>query len=301
MTIPAHWRIDPHTHSTFSDGTDTPAQIFAAAAKTGPGEPNLDVIGLVDHDTFAHYGPATQAWKQLREAGEPVPSVLLGMEISCQLATGPEAHLLAYLPRENGPALRSIVDRAQGARRERIEQMVALLAKDYPISWEDIVSRLSPGQTPGRPHVADALVRAGSFPDRSAAFAQVLHRGGGYYVPRWSPTPLEAIEATLADGGVPVLAHPFARRGAKHYLTESDIAAMKQAGLVGMEVWHRDHSERNVQRAAQVASRLALAPSGSSDFHGAGKPNRLGENLMPPQTLEQIIALGAHPFLATSA
>ncbi|RRD30584.1 PHP domain-containing protein [Actinomyces bowdenii] len=278
-------RIDPHTHSVHSDGTDTPAQLMEAAARAG-----LDVVGLTDHDT-------TRGWA---EAGEAVArtgvSLLRGIEISCA-ADGVSLHLLAYLLRPEDPALSAALERARGSRATRARRMVERLSADYPITWEDVEAQAGPGATIGRPHLADALVAAGCFEDRAAAFAGPLAPRSPYYVRHWALDPVEACRLVRAAGGVPVAAHPRAASRQRRLVPDEVFEAMAQEGLAALEVDHRDHGPHQREQARALADRLGLARSGSSDYHGSGKPNALGENLMPPALLERIVDEGALPLL----
>ncbi|BDA65038.1 PHP domain-containing protein [Actinomyces bowdenii] len=278
-------RIDPHTHSVCSDGTDTPAQLMAAAARAG-----LDVVGLTDHDT-------TQGWA---EAGRAVArtgvSLLRGVEISCA-ADGVSLHLLAYLPRPDDADLSAAFERARSSRATRARRMVERLSADYPITWEDVVAQTGQGATIGRPHLADALVAAGCFDNRSAAFAGPLSPRSPYYVRHWALDPVEACRLVRAAGGVPVAAHPRAASRQGRLVPDEVFEAMAQAGLAALEVDHRDHGPLQREQARTLATRLGLGRSGSSDYHGTGKPNALGENLMDPALLEQILDEGALPLL----
>ena len=143
----------------------------------------------------------------------------------------------------------------------------------------------------GRPHIADALVAAGAFPDRSAAFVKALHPSGPYYVHHWAPDPVEAVRCVREAGGVPVLAHPRARKR-QRLLPEAVIAQMTQAGLFGIERNHRDHAPEDRADVDRIARELGLAEFGSSDYHGTGKPNRIGENTTDPDVIAELIAQG---------
>lgn len=279
-------RIDPHTHSSCSDGTDTPADLMAAAARAG-----LDVVGLTDHDT-------TVGWD---EAAAVVPgtgvTLLRGAEISCS-ASGVTLHLLGYLFDPEDAELRETFARARESRDTRAQRMVDLLSADYPITWQDVVEQSSSAATVGRPHIADALVAAGSFPDRTAVFAGPLSVASPYYVHHWAPDPARACEIVRAAGGVPVVAHPRASARQRRLVPDETFAAMAEAGLAALEVDHRDHDAAGREAARTLARKLGLGESGSSDYHGTGKPNRLGENLMPPELLERIVAEGSLPLLA---
>ena len=272
-------RIDPHTHSAYSDGTDTPAQLLAIAAEAG-----LDAIALTDHDT-------TTGWD---EAVSAVPdtgvTLIRGAEMSCS-ASGITVHLLAYLFDPASPGLVDNFRRTREDRETRALRMVENLSADYPITWEDVLAFAPEGGPVGRPHIADALVAAGAFPDRSAAFVNALHPSGPYYVHHWAPDPVEAVRCVREAGGVPVLAHPRARKR-QRLLPEETIAQMAQAGLFGIERDHRDHAPEDRADVDRIARELGLAEFGSSDYHGTGKPNRIGENTTDPDVIAELIAQG---------
>ena len=278
-TVPV--RIDPHTHSACSDGTDSPTELMAQAARAG-----LDVVGLTDHDTMA-------GWE---EAAAAVPAtgvaLLRGTEISCA-AGGVTLHLLSYLHRGDDPALGEAFAHARTSRDTRAQRMVERLGEDYPITWEDVVTQSSGAHTIGRPHIADALVAAGSFPDRNAAFAGPLATASPYYVHHWALDPVEACRLVRAAGGVPVAAHPRASSRQRRLVPDEVFAEMAEAGLAALEMHHRDQTPEQREQVRVLAQRLGLGLSGASDYHGTGKPNRLGENLMPPELLEQIVDEGA--------
>ncbi|WP_067781614.1 PHP domain-containing protein [Actinomyces vulturis] len=278
-------RIDPHTHSSFSDGTDTPTELLSKARDAG-----LDVIGLTDHDTVAGWEEAERA---VATSGV---SLLRGMEISCAWQ-GISMHLLSYL---HDPAYLPLSDaclRARETRVTRAQEMVALLAVDFPITYEEVVQQAGGAVTIGRPHIADALVAKGCFPDRSAAFAGPLHNGSPYYVRHWALDPVDAVALVRAAGGVPVVAHPRASKRQKKLIPDEVFGQMKDVGLAGVEVDHRDHGPEQREQAAEIAQRYDLMMSGASDYHGAGKPNLLGENLMPEAMLETILEEGALPLV----
>ena len=269
-------RIDPHTHSAYSDGTDTPAQLLAIAAQAG-----LDAIALTDHDTTAGWDEAVTA------VASTGVSLIRGAEMSCS-ASGITVHLLAYLFDPASPGLVENFRRTREDRETRAQRMVANLAADYPITWEDVVSFAPEGGPVGRPHIADALVAAGAFPDRSAAFVQALHPSGPYYVHHWAPDPVEAVRCVREAGGVPVLAHPRARKR-QRLLPEAVMAA---AGLFGIERDHRDHGPEDRADVERMAREMGLAMFGSSDYHGTGKPNRIGENTTDPDVIAEVVVQG---------
>ena len=269
-------RIDLHTHSTVSDGTDTPAEVMWAAAAAG-----LDVIGLSDHDT-------TQGWAEAAAAAATLGSQFIpGVEVSTRHA-GRSIHLLALWPSADDAAFVQMLAKTREARVERAKQIVFLLAEDYSLEWDSVLSRAETAETIGRPHIADALVDMGVVPTRDDAFSDLLGNDSPYYVPHYAPEVGDAVELVLEAGGVPVLAHPGA--DGRGVVPDSVIESLVGRGLVGLEVDHRDHSAAQRERLAGLADRLGLVRTGSSDYHGSGKQNRLGENLTTP---EAYAALGA--------
>lgn len=277
-------RIDLHTHSVASDGTQAPADLVAEAAAVG-----LDVVALTDHDS-------TRGWDEAATAAARHGIALVrGAEISCA-RWGVSVHLLSYLHDPQAPGLLAETERARSSRESRARRMADRLARDYAISWDDVIAQAGEGATIGRPHLADALVASGAFPDRDAAFAQALHRSSRYHVAHYAPDPADAVRLVREAGGVPVLAHPFAdRRGST--LDEDTIEELVEAGLAGLEVDHRDHDDRARARLRAFAAAHDLLVTGSSDYHGTGKRNRLGENTTQPDALARIEAAGALPVL----
>ncbi len=268
-------RTDLHTHSTVSDGTQPPEQVVASAREAG-----LDVVALTDHDSTAGWEPASRAARELGIRLVP------GMEISCG-TDGVSVHLLSYLHDPDDAELRAEVDAARASRLHRAERMVELLGRDVDLTWSDVERHVAEGATVGRPHIADALVSRGVVRDREEAFAGLLASRGPYYVRHYAPDPVLAVRLVVAAGGVPVMAHPMARRRGR-VVGDDVIEAMAQAGLAGLEVHHRDNDEAGRAHLLDLARRLDLLVTGSSDYHGAGKPNRLGEHTTDDEVLAEI-------------
>lgn len=257
-------RADLHTHSNASDGTETPADLMRAAATAG-----LDVVGLTDHDTI---GGWEEAAGLVDETGV---ALVRGTEISTE-AGGIDVHLLSYLHDPQDAALTAMFSRARSSRETRAQRMVDRIARDMDLTWEDVLAQAGDGATIGRPHIADALVARGHVPDRSAAFASILRSGSRYFVNHWAPTTTAAIRAVRAAGGVPVMAHP--RASTRGRTVSADvIRGLAGVGLAGLEVDHPDHDDADRDGLRVLAAELGLIVTGSSDWHGSGKPNRLGE------------------------
>ncbi|MFI8825834.1 PHP domain-containing protein [Streptomyces sp. NPDC053431] len=277
-------RIDLHTHSTASDGTDTPAELVRNAAAAG-----LDVVALTDHDTTRGYAEATAALPEGL-------TLVTGAELSCRL-DGVSLHMLAYLFDPQEPALLAERELVRDDRVPRARAMVGKLQElGVPVTWEQ-VARIAGDGSVGRPHVAEALVELGVVPDVSGAFTpDWLADGGRAYVAKHELDPIEAIRLVRAAGGVTVFAHPLAvKRG--ECVPESAIARLAEAGLDGIEVDHMDHDEPTRARLRGLAKELGLLTTGSSDYHGSRKTCAPGEFMTDPEIYGEITrrATGAFP------
>ncbi|MFK0005588.1 PHP domain-containing protein [Paenarthrobacter sp. NPDC090520] len=269
-------RIDLHAHSNVSDGTETPAGVMESAAEAG-----LDAVALTDHDS-------TDGWAQAAAAARAKGVAFVpGMEISCRTELGISVHLLSYLHDPAHPGLLEEITKSRDARLTRAERMVTLLSEDYPLTWDDVIHHVAPGATVGRPHIADALVAAGVVADRSEAFASILTSHSRYFVQHYAPDPAIAVELVRAAGGVPVFAHPVAAARGR-IVGEQTYREMIDAGLLGLEIDHRDNPEEGRAFLRRLAARHDLLITGSSDYHGTGKPNLLGENVTDPGVLARI-------------
>jgi len=253
---------------------------MAAARAAG-----LDVVALTDHDSTAGWAEAAEAARTLGVTLVP------GMEVSCRTADGISVHVLSYLHDPSHPGLLKEIAKSRSARVSRAEQMVERLSEDYPISWQDVAGQVAPGATIGRPHIADALVAVGVVPTRSAAFAGILTGRSKYFVAHYAPDPAVAVELIRAAGGVPVFAHPEASARGR-VVGEETYHQMIDAGLAGVEIEHRDNPEAGREYLRRLAAEHSLLVTGSSDYHGTGKPNLLGENLTAPEVFERIEELG---------
>ena len=273
--------IDLHTHSSVSDGTQSPDELVRSAAAAG-----LGTVALTDHDSTAGWADAGEA------ASEVGITFVPGMELSTRYGWK-SVHMLAYLFDPADEPLSRELERIRDARRSRAETMVARLGVDYDLTWDDVAEHTAPGATVGRPHIADALVARGVVPDRSAAFATLLHPRGGYYEPIYAPTPLDGVRLIRGAGGVPVLAHP-ATRGRDGIVQDVYLQRLVDSGLAGFELDHRENTDDGKAALRDLAKRYGLVLTGSSDYHGTGKPNRLGENTTSPAALGRILDESAY-------
>jgi predicted metal-dependent phosphoesterase TrpH len=273
-------RIDLHTHSTASDGTDTPAELVANAAAAG-----LDALAITDHDT-------TAGWEAARAALPPGLRLVRGAELSCVSPDGRgghcTVHLLAYLFDPDAEAVVDEYARARAERRGRLAKIADRMAADgFPVSGEELLAAVPEDATPGRPHLAMALMRAGVVASVDEAFARFLNDRGRYYLPS-SRTPIESyLEMIQEAGGVTVLAHAFAaHRGPT--VTGDVIKELAGLGMGGVEVDHPDHDEDARKRLRRLADDLGLIITGSSDYHGTNKVIRLAQETTATEMLDEI-------------
>ncbi len=278
---------DIHCHTVYSDGTQTPASLVELSRHIG-----LHGASISDHDTTSGWADAEGA---AREEGM---RLLRGTEITA--CDGPvSVHMLAYQYNPNDRHTSDLFARTRQARLKRTKAMVARLGEDYPISWQSVLEQVHEGErtTIGRPHIADALVAAGVYRTRSEAFADAVSATSKYYIPTPSPTTHEVLAAVAAAGGVVIIAHPGAVNRNVTLLSDSQIETLIEEGLDGLEVWHRDNPPQQRERLYAIAQAHQLLVTGGSDWHGAGKPNHLGENLTDDETVAEIVRRGAIPLV----
>lgn len=271
--------IDLHTHSTASDGTDTPSELINKALSQG-----ITTLALTDHDSI-------DGWDEALSANRAPLSLVLGAEVSTITADGISVHILGLLFDGEDIQMQTMLNETRDQRIPRMRKMVELLTADgIKVTMEDVMRAAPAGATVGRPHLADALVELGVIKSRDEAFADLLSNGSKYYVENIAPTPEEAIALIRNAGGVAVIAHPFAsRRG--QILTPQSFSELVNAGLNGIEVNHRDQDSSEQQSLDSIARELDLVVTGSSDYHGTGKLNSLGENVTHPAQWERLEAM----------
>ncbi len=273
-------RIDLHTHTRASDGTQTAEELVRAAQEAG-----LDVLGLTDHDTAEAWEPAA------RIAGEVGIHLVRGIEISTR-HLGRGVHLLAYLPDPTYPPLVAHLRKVLDGRSSRVPAIIERLrGLGIRIDIADVRRAADGTAATGRPHVADALVALGVVPDRNTAFDQYLKPGRPAYVNRYAAPLVETIRVVDEAGGVSVLAHPWGRHGPDSLPAEA-IAELAGLGLAGLEIDHQDHRPEDRQTLREIAESLSLVVTGSSDHHGLGKyDHELGCNTTATEHYERLLAL----------
>ena len=274
-------RVDLHTHSLISDGTDTPAELVANAAAAG-----LAVVALTDHDTFDGLPEAMGAGERI--GIEVVP----GLELSCS-REHQSVHLLAYGADPADPALAEEMSLVRDGRTGRLRPVLIKLAElGVPVSEEEVLAFVGSSPSVGRPHIADALVAAGHVKDRKEAFDRFLADGGPAHVSRYAIDIGRGVDLVHGAGGVAVIAHPWGR-GREQLLPQSVLTELVvEHGLDGIEVDHQDHDAAARAGLRQLADRLGVLATGSSDYHGSGKVDHdLGVNTTDPDTYARLRAL----------
>lgn len=253
-------RIDLHTHSWVSDGTDSPTRLVLKAHAAG-----LDVIALTDHDTLGGV-------EEAREAGRRVGvHVLAGVELSATLSAR-EVHLLGYGPRLDHAELNAELHRIRQGRRNRLPAMLEKLTElGFPVTMGEVQAHAAAGASLGRPHVADAMVARGYVVSRDEAFLRFLDRHGPAYVPRPTCELGAGIDLLHAAGAAVVLAHPGIREMNQVLTGEVIEWLTREHGLDGIEVDYPLHDLSTRDLYHRLGARLDLVRTGSSDYHGAGK------------------------------
>ena len=268
--------IDLHTHTTFSDGTDTPTQLINKALAAG-----ITTIALTDHDSIS-------GWQEATTALRPGICLVPGAEVSCQTLDGISVHILGLLFDSSN---RELIDTLEKTRENRFGRMEKIIAKineaGIEISMSEVLEQLSDGATLGRPHLADALIKKGVVASREEAFTQMLHNHSKYYVSHYSPTPEAVIKLIKDAGGVSVIAHPMASHRGRTISLDT-FGSLIQAGLDGIEVDHRDHSAEEKTQLISLAKESKLVMTGASDYHGNGKLNLLGEYTTEPAQWQKL-------------
>ncbi|MFT4156986.1 MAG: PHP domain-containing protein [Microbacterium sp.] len=275
---------DLHLHSNHSDGTESPAEVVRQAHAHG-----VRTVSLTDHDR-------TTGWDEAADAAAELGITFIpGIELSAKHEWR-SVHVLGYLFDPDSPELVAETDRIRDDRIGRAERIVRSIGRDYDLHWDDVLAQTIGDATVGRPHIADALVARGIVRDRAEAFDGILHPREGYYEPHYAPDPLTAVRLITQAGGVAIIAHP-ATAGRDRMMPVSVIGELIAAGLGGFEIEHRENTAAGKRALRDLAETHDLIVTGSSDYHGAGKPNRPGENTTPEGMVARLIdrAVGTAP------
>lgn len=260
--------VDLHSHSTFSDGSETPTEVVRLAARAG-----VAAIALTDHDILTGLGEGRLAAAQ--EDIELIPGVELSLDwsgIAHDSDSRGGMHLVVlWVDDEPGPLQDRLADLRRGRddRNQTIVERLAHLGLDIPMA--EVTARAGGGAV-GRPHIAGVMVDHGYVPDIGTAFDLYLGNRAPAYVGRRRLAPDEALRLARLSGGVPILAHPYTLRYEHDPDLESLLRDLAGLGLVGLETDHSGPEPARRRILRRMADRVGLAPSGGSDFHGAYKP-----------------------------
>lgn len=255
---------DLHTHSTASDGTDSPGELVAKASENG-----ISNIALTDHDTLS----GLEEGKKM--ADELGINFIGGCEISTKNELGSFHVLGLFVPQDNGE-LNKFLKNVQKIRDDRNELMIEKLNNNnIDVTMEEF-KKIAPGQA-GRPHLASLLMQKGYVKNREEAFARFLGKNGIAYVPKISPSPEKAVRILAEAGATVSLAHPLLNPIPADIM-EKFVRELTACGLSALEAWHSSFDMRTTFYLKELAKKLGLAITGGSDYHGARKPGiKLGE------------------------
>lgn len=254
--------LELHCHTTYSDGTLTPCELVDVAAQAG-----VRALAITDHDTIAGWDEA------IATATEYDIEIVPGLELST-VHNGRSLHILGFYP--NRDALNPPLSERLAGRKRRAQRMVAKLGEmGYPIELPQLASNMAPG----RPHVAAALVRAGYVKTSQEAFERFLGDDKPAYVHYEKFSITEGIALLRSAGAIPVWAHPYLFRGGA---VEDVLPEMIDAGLMGIEVYHPNHSPSQIVRLSEWCAHYGLFKTGGSDYHG---PSATGDR--PGNSLNQ--------------
>ncbi|UZP65991.1 PHP domain-containing protein [Desulfovibrio mangrovi] len=275
--------IDLHTHSTASDGSDTPEELIVLAHKAG-----VTTLALTDHDT-------TDGLEEAMDAGRKLGvNVIPGCELSVRTEYG-ELHIVGLWLNPEAPKLRRAMQELQDHRTTRNVRIVEKLQElNIPITYDEVLQVAGTGSV-GRPHIAHVLIQKGFAHSMYNAFEVYLGDKGLAHVPKKVLSPKEGVELLKEEGATVSLAHMFLHGYPREWL-EDMIATLSGFGMDAIEAYHSEHDDRSTRKAVDLAARHGLALTGGSDYHGAIKPDiRLGRGkgglYVPPFVLADLIEL----------
>ncbi len=263
--------IDLHMHTNYSDGVLSPAELLEAVRQSG-----VVAFSVTDHDTLDGY----RAVRELRRDGDP--ELISGVELSVRYEKA-DIHVLAYYFDPDNVELNTALADFEARRNQRARMIVEKLNDlGLEITFEQVEAASGNGVI-GRPHIAEVLAANGQVPVYQAAFDRYIGNGKRAYVPKKNFTPIEAIRAIHAAGGLAVLAHPQIDE-TYHYLE-----MLVGLGLDGIEAYHSSHTQQSIDRFKHLAERHRLVVTGGSDFHGReGRHGLIGSQHVPATCLDSI-------------
>ena len=270
--------FDLHTHSLCSDGTAPPEQNVRDALALG-----LEGLAVTDHDT-------TEPFDRVVAAAEGTGlEVVPGTEFSAELG-GFSVHVLGYWIDGTDPRLGEELRRLRESRTDRARRIVDRFRElGIGVTFERVVEIA--GSAPlGRPHIAQAVLETGAVTELREVYDRYLADGGPAYVPKHAVSPSRAVELLVSAGGVAVLAHPglYGDRAGAGGIPDDEVERMAEAGLVGIEADHPDHTAEQRAHYRGLAVGLGLEVTAGSDYHGTAQPNLLGSTTTPRAVVERL-------------
>ena len=248
--------LDFHIHSSASDGSDSPAALVCAAQRAG-----LSAIALTDHDTISGLP------EFLRAADGSGLTAVPGVEISSNLYNK-EIHILGLFVDPDSPELTSFLEDLRNRRNVRNRQMIEKLnIIGYQITLEELQAA-APGESVGRPHVAELLVRKGYFATIQDVFDSLLKRGARAYTPREKMPPGDCINAIHAAGGLAFWAHPVYRARSERATVRRFLKVLVPLGLDGLEAYYSVFTARQTSMLNEMAQEFGILRTGGTDYHG---------------------------------
>ena len=264
--------VDLHSHTTASDGTLSPRELVRLAARQG-----VRVLAVTDHDSVSGLPEA------IDEAARHSIEIVPGLEINCDVE-GAEVHILGYCVDWQAEWFETFLAGQRAERTARVHRIVERLGELGVSLTADEVFAICKEGSPGRPHVAQAMVKRGYVKSVREAFDRYLRSGGPANVPRRRLTPVEAVQVIRRAHGVPVMAHPgLANR-------DEMIPELVEAGLAGIETFYPEHSAGQIEAYRTICRERGLIPTGGSDYHGShtGRANTLGTPHVPLEVWEAL-------------
>lgn len=273
--------IDLHTHSTVSDGSDSPTQVVEKAAGAG-----VTALALTDHDSVGGLAEAATA------AADAGIEVIPGTELSVNWPSGAMHLVVLFLSPVPGPLQNRLAEMRAGRETRNGLILEKLAALGLPVPLEEVLAH-GRGESIGRPHIGAVMMSRGYVATMAEAFDLYLGFGRPAYAPRWRLDPEEAIELALQSGAVPILAHPHTLALDRAESVAATLTRLKRAGLVGMECYYPLYAPLEREGYAALATRFGLMASGGSDFHGTYKPGvelgtGRGDLRVPPHLLDSL-------------
>lgn len=278
---------DLQTHTTHSDGTDTPRRVVELAKAAG-----LAALAITDHDTTTGQAEARAA------AAELDITLISGVEITCEYG-GKSMDMLGYRFDSGADQLQEKLAHIQEGRKQRnLEIIGKLQALGHDITYEEVVAEAdkADGKIVGRPHFATVMIRKGIVAERQEAFDNFLAEGGAAYVQKLAVSPQECVDMLRQAGGFAVLAHPKLVRFPKDKNIRDLLGDLKDAGLVGLECYYSLHTDEETKMYLDLADEFGLVATGGSDYHGGNKPEisvgtGLGNLRVPMNCAAALLAL----------